>query len=381
MHVRGLRLRNYRNYVHQEVDLAAGVTVLVGRNGQGKTNLVEALAYLATAASHRVSTDVPLVRHGESQAVIGADVDQGGRHLRLDVTIMSKGRNVAAINGVKQSRYRDVCGNVRAVVFAPEDIGLVRGDPAVRRRLLDELLCQLSPRYAGVKSDYDRVLKQRNTLLRNAKQGGPAYDVRGQLAAWDEQFAALAVDVSVAREYACERLHPEVVASYQSLVGADHDVAVGYAPASQVQVGSGTQERRGQYVQRLAQLRDAELARGVTLVGPHRDDVMVGLRGLPAKGYASHGESWSLALALRLGIFALLRDEGVGTLAEREPIVVLDDVFAELDDRRRGRLVEATAGVEQLVITAAVVADVPAALDAKWFQVEAGAVSAMGAVA
>lgn len=381
MHVTGLSLRNYRNYVHQEVELAAGVTVLVGQNGQGKTNLVEALVYLATASSHRVSTDVPLVRHGEAAALIGADLNQGGRRVRLDMTITSKGRNAAAINRVKQSRHRDACGIVRAVVFAPEDIGLVKGDPGARRRLLDEVLSQLSPRYAGVKSDYDRVLKQRNALLRNAKQGAAVSDVRGQLAAWDEQVAALAADVSVAREYACGRLQPEVSASYRALVDADHDVSVAYDPASRVEVGSGTAERREQYVQRLAELRDAELARGVTLVGPHRDDVAVGLRGLPAKGYASHGESWSLALALRLGIFALLRDEGAGTRAEREPIVVLDDVFAELDDRRRARLVAATAGVEQLVMTAAVSADVPSSLDAAWFRVEAGTVSAVGTAA
>src|SRR6266568_4900603 len=329
MFVRRLELVDFRSYPHVVVEFAAGCSVLVGPNGIGKTNLVEGLHYLSTLDSHRVAVDAPLVRAGAASSVIRGEIVHDGRSLLVELALEPGKANRARLNGSPVRRPRDILGALRMVLFAPEDMALVRGDPAERRRYLDDLLVARQPRYAGVRADYERVLKQRNALLRTAylarKVGAGDRDL-STLDVWDMHLAQHGSELMAARMELCAALGPHVAKAYEALAAA------------------------------LAAARPSEVDRGVTLVGPHRDDVTLTLGELPAKGYASHGESWSFALALRLAAYELLRAEGV------EPVLALDDVFAELDTGRRDRLAELVGGAAQLIVTCAVPEDVPARL-------------------
>ncbi|MGW0930406.1 DNA replication/repair protein RecF [Streptomyces sp. NPDC002644] len=370
MHVTHLSLADFRSYARAEVPLGPGVTAFVGPNGQGKTNLVEAVGYLATLGSHRVSSDAPLVRMGAERAIVRAQVRQGERQQLIELELNPGRANRARINRSSQVRPRDVLGILRTVLFAPEDLALVKGDPGERRRFLDELVTARSPRMAGVRSDYERVLKQRNTLLKSAalarRHGGRNMDM-STLDIWDQHLAQVGAEVLAQRLDLVAVLQPLADKAYEQLAPGGGPVALEYR-ASAPGEGHTREELYQQLLEALAGVRKQEIERGVTLAGPHRDDLVLRLGRLPAKGYASHGESWSYALALRLASYELLRAEG------NEPVLILDDVFAELDARRRDRLAELVAPAEQVMVTAAVDEDVPSALTGARFRVAEGTV-------
>ncbi|MEW9517548.1 DNA replication/repair protein RecF [Streptomyces tubercidicus] len=373
MHVSHLSLADFRSYARVEVPLDPGVTAFVGPNGQGKTNLVEAVGYLATLGSHRVSSDAPLVRMGAERAVVRAAVVQGERQQLIELELNPGKANRARINRSSQVRPRDVLGIVRTVLFAPEDLALVKGDPGERRRFLDELITARSPRMAGVRSDYDRVLKQRNTLLKTAalarRHGGRQMDL-STLDVWDQHLARAGAELLAQRLDLIAALRPLADKAYEQLAPGGGPLALEYRGSAGEALADATsrEELYGVLLSALGEARKGEIERGVTLVGPHRDDLVLKLGQLPAKGYASHGESWSYALALRLASYDLLRAEG------NEPVLVLDDVFAELDARRRERLAELVAPGEQVLVTAAVDDDVPGVLAGARFAVAGGAV-------
>ncbi|WP_336209342.1 DNA replication/repair protein RecF [Nonomuraea sp. LPB2021202275-12-8] len=407
MHVAHLSLTDFRSYASVELGLEPGVTAFVGPNGQGKTNLVEALGYVATHSSHRVANDAPLVRQGAARAIVRCAVHRDDRRALVELEINPGRANRARLNRSPVSRPRDVIGLLRTVLFAPEDLALVKGDPSERRRFLDELLVARAPRFAGVRADYDRVLKQRGALLRAASQArrgarsgrraesdtafaaAGAGDVLSTLEVWDAHLARHGSELLRARLDLIDELRPLVAGAYASLAptsapatlayrstlstgedGADDEVP-GERGSSDAQtlstdLGKTLEERLRE---RLLEVRSAEIERGVTLIGPHRDDLVLGLGDLPARGYASHGESWSFALALRLAAYDLLRADG------GDPVLILDDVFAELDTQRRRRLAEIVAPAEQVLITAAVADDVPAELAGARFDVAEGSVT------
>ncbi|MFC3274218.1 DNA replication/repair protein RecF [Agromyces mediolanus] len=399
MHVARLSLTDFRNYERAELELGPGATVLVGRNGQGKTNLVESIGYLATLGSHRVSGDQALVRAGAESAIVRALLVHGDRQLLLELQLNRQGANRAQLNR-SPVKTRELPRYAHTVLFAPEDLAIVRGEPGVRRRMLDELLVQRSPRLAGVMGDYDRVLRQRNTLLKSARARGLGADKLTTLDIWDERLVALGAELIDQRLALLAELADPLAAAYHSIVDADHgpslqpvlsiDGAVAEdddeprsAPRADAADASGEASADGsaasatgaaavptaeRFAAALRGLRRKELERGVTLAGPHRDDVLLLLNGLPAKGYASHGESWSFALALRLAAAELLRRDS----ATGDPVLVLDDVFAELDRLRRERLAAAIGGYEQVLVTAAVLEDVPEPLTATIVHIDAG---------
>lgn len=363
MHVKRIALTDFRNYQNESLSLFTGSNLLVGGNGQGKTNLAEAIAYFSTLGSHRVSQDSALIRTGQSSATVRLLVAYREREMTLEVELNRSGINRAQING-NPAKSRELPRWFRSVVFAPEDLAIVRGEPAGRRRFINELLIQLSPRLSGVIADYERVLRQRNTLLKSARTTART----GQLSTleiWDERLVGLGSEIIESRAAVLERLRPHLDSGYRSIVGNDHhprlrsslsidgadDEAGRDAPA-----GEGPVPER--FREALARARAQELERGLSLIGPHRDDVFFGLNDLPVRGYASHGESWSFALALRLGAAQLLRENS----PSGDPVVILDDVFAELDENRRSRLAGAVGDFEQVLITAAVLDDVPAEL-------------------
>ncbi|BBC34701.1 DNA replication and repair protein RecF [Streptomyces graminofaciens] len=371
MHVTHLSLADFRSYARVEVPLDPGVTAFVGPNGQGKTNLVEAVGYLATLGSHRVSSDAPLVRMGADRAVIRAQVRQGERQQLVELELNPGKANRARINRSSQVRPRDVLGIVRTVLFAPEDLALVKGDPGERRRFLDELITSRAPRMAGVRSDYERVLKQRNTLLKTAalarRHGGRSMDL-STLDVWDQHLARVGAELLAQRLDLVAAIQPLSDKAYEQLAPGGGPIGLEYKPSSPGIVGHTREELYEQLMAALAEARKQEIERGVTLVGPHRDDLILKLGQLPAKGYASHGESWSYALALRLASYDLMRAEG------NEPVLILDDVFAELDARRRERLAELVAPGEQVLVTAAVDDDVPDVLTQTRYAVSDGTV-------
>jgi DNA replication and repair protein RecF len=371
MHVRHLSLADFRSYAAVDIELAPGVTALIGPNGQGKTNLVEAVGYLATLDSHRVSTDAPLVRAGAERAVIRAGVVRDGRETRLELEIVPGKANRARLGGAPVPRPREILGTLRTVLFAPEDLAIVKGDPSERRRFLDDLLVARAPRFSAVRADYDRVLKQRNALLKTAgaarRAGGSALRT---LDVWDSHLATAGAALLAGRLDLVDALGPLVDKAYATVSGGGASATLDYS--SSLPPDSLASRDRDVLAAALAATvaatRDAELDRGVTLVGPHRDDLVLSLGELPARGYASHGESWSFALALRLAAYDLLRSDG------GEPVLILDDVFAELDDTRRQQLADLVAPAEQVLITAAVAADVPAQLSGARYDVAAGEV-------
>ncbi|MFF4988798.1 DNA replication/repair protein RecF [Streptosporangium saharense] len=387
MHVAHLALTDFRSYDTVDLGLEPGVTAFVGPNGQGKTNLVEALGYVASQSSHRVATDGPLVRQGAARAIVRSVVVRDDRRALIELEINPGKANRARLNRSPVSRPRDVVGMLRTVLFAPEDLAMVKGDPGERRRYLDDLLVARAPRFAGVRADYDRVLKQRGALLRVAAQsrrgrGGRraendaafaaagAGDPLSTLEVWDAHLAKYGSELLAARLGLIEELRPLVASAYAALAPGSDAACLDYrGTLPEESEGTAREDLEGRIRAALLDVRTSELERGVTLVGPHRDDLFLGLGELPARGYASHGESWSFALALRLAAYDLLRSDG------GDPVLILDDVFAELDSQRRRRLAEIVAPAEQVLITAAVAADVPAELIGARFDVTEGSVA------
>jgi DNA replication and repair protein RecF len=378
-----LQLTDFRSYESVDVPLKAGVTTFVGANGQGKTNLVEAIEYLSTMNSHRVASEVPLVRSGALRAIVRAGVQAGlddPRRLTLELEINPGKANRARLNRSPLRQAREIIGVLRTVVFSPGDIAIVKGDPSERRRFLDDLIVARWPRLAGVRADYDRVLRQRNTLLKSLsgrlRGGPPPADAEATLEVWDTHLARAGGELLEARLTTLADLAPHISKAYADIAPSNNDAAAEYRASVDL---SALRQARGALdravlcdllMKAMAERRNEEIQRGVSLVGPHRDDIALSLSMLPAKGYASHGESWSLALALRLGSFHLLRADGV------EPVLVLDDVFAELDSVRRERLASGVRVAEQVLVTAAVGADVPELLAGRRFRVAGGEVTA-----
>ena len=370
MHVAHLSLHDFRSYPALEVDLEPGVTSFVGRNGQGKTNIVEAIDYLSRLSSHRVAADLPLVRRGASQAVVRAAVVRDERRAVLEIEINPGRSNRARVNRAQLPRARELLGLVRTVVFAPDDLALVKGDPTERRRFADDLLVlHQGARYAGTRSDYDRVLKQRNTLLKTARvRGSSAESALSTLEVWDAHLARLGAEIMASRARLVDGLTPLLGKAYEAVArGASRDDAtLAYRPSFEVDVTVDLEEA---LLAEIARRRPDELDRGISLVGPHRDDLLCSLGDLPVKGYASHGESWSFALAMRLASYELLRSTG------DDPVLILDDVFAELDTGRRAQLADLVSGAEQVLVTAAVAADIPDGLRGRRFEVAEGQVT------
>jgi DNA replication and repair protein RecF len=378
VYVSHLTLHNFRSYATADVALEPGVTAFIGRNGQGKTNLVEAIDYLSRLSSHRVATDAPLVKAGCDQAIVRAAVVRDGRTAVLEVELNPGKANRARVNRSTLPKSRDLVGLVRTVVFSPEDLTLVKGDPSDRRRFLDDLLVLRTPRLAGVRSDYDRILRQRNSLLKtagHARRGSTSQEsALSTLSVWDGQLARTGAELLRERLALVEALRPYVGNAYATVArGASReDAEIEYRPSFEL----GDDLEAGLLAE-LERRRNDELDRGISLVGPHRDELLLTLGGppdaggvrLPVKGYASHGESWSFALSLRLASYDLLRSDG------DDPILILDDVFAELDTERRAQLAELVAGAEQVLVTAAVGADVPEALAGARYAVAQGEVT------
>jgi DNA replication and repair protein RecF len=373
MYVRRVELTDFRSYDRVAVDLDPGVSVLVGQNGTGKTNLVEALGYVATLDSHRVATDAPLVRSGAAAAIIRCAIVHDGRELLVELEIVPGKANRARLNRSPVRRSREVLGALRMVLFAPEDLELVRGDPAERRRYLDDQLVARLPRFAGVRADYDRVVKQRNALLRTAylsrKVGGSRGQDLSTLGVWDQHLAQHGAELLAGRLELVAALGPHLTKAYDAVAAGRSTAAIAYFSRLGESLVPDRTNLQEALLASLAERRPAEIERGVTLVGPHRDDLSLMLGELPVRGYASHGESWSFALALRLAAYDLLRSDGI------EPVLVLDDVFAELDAGRRDRLAALVADATQLLVTCAVPEDVPEALQGARYAVSPGTVT------
>jgi DNA replication and repair protein RecF len=393
MFIKHLSLAHFRNYETAEVELQKGVNLLVGPNGQGKTNLVEAIRYLSTLSSHRVAGYIPMIKQGAGQAVVRALASFDDRDVLLELELNRDNPNKARINKSPAQKVRDVLGYVNSVTFAPEDLDIIKRDPSNRRAFIDELVVQVWPRFAGVYADYERVLKQRNTLLKTARQTSAKGNALSTLDAWDQSLVAYGSEIIAARVDLIDRLRPHLFAAYQSIAIANNEPKIlikssllsatiahyldsdedsnDLVEAEFLNTGE-REEIKELFRLKLQSVRNKELERGITLVGPHRDDLVLLLGTLPAKGYASHGESWSYALALRLASIALLRAE----TRSGDPVLILDDVFAELDAGRRERLAAMVKENEQVLITAAVAEDIPKELVATVFHVKAGVVSA-----
>jgi DNA replication and repair protein RecF len=423
VHLTRLALTDFRSYQAADLALEPGVTTLLGENGEGKTNLVEAVGYVATLASHRVAADPPLVRHGAERAIVRVAVTSPAGDALIEIEINPGRANRARLNRVPVPRPRQLLGTLRTVLFAPEDLALVKGDPEQRRRYLDELLVARAPRYAAVRSDYERVLRQRTALLKSlrgraggsrgvvprgqhspgrkvpVRAGGPSGEPlpgedeapRGPastLDVWDEHLATTGAELTAARIELTAALRPLAGEAYTAVSGVSGDVGIGYRQSRRAAAGQpgAAAAKPGQQPAAaepppdrallaeglraaIAAARPDEIERGVCLVGPHRDELELDIGGLPARGYASQGESWSMALALRLSGFGLLRADG------DDPVLLLDDVFAELDTGRRERLAGLVAGAEQVLVTAAVPEDVPAVLAGARFEVAGGTVT------
>jgi DNA replication and repair protein RecF len=377
VHLTRLSLTDFRSYREADVTLGPGVTTFQGSNGQGKTNLVEAVGYLATFGSHRVATDGPLIRQGAERAILRGLIAAAGRDSLLEIEINPGRANRVRLNRAPVPRPREVLGVLRCVLFAPEDIAVVKGDPDQRRRYLDDLLVAMRPRYAGVRADYERVLRQRTALLKSARARGAVPP--GALEVWDDHLVAAGVQLTAGRLRLVRELRPFVTDCYSAVSGTERDTGLWYRMSAAASAGSRATAGGGAGLgadpepdpdklaftlrEALAARRRAELERAVCLVGPHRDELELRIGGLPARGYASHGESWSLALALRLAAYQLLRSGG------EDPVLLLDDVFAELDSGRRNRLAELVSDAEQVLVTAAVPEDVPAGLAGARFRV------------
>jgi DNA replication and repair protein RecF len=396
VHLTRLALTDFRSYAAVDVPLKPGVTIFSGPNGEGKTNLVEAVGYASTLASHRAAQDAPLIRAGAEQAIIRAAVSTSANDALVEIELNAGRANRVRLNRAPLAKPREVLGVLRTVLFAPEDLALVKGDPGERRRFLDDLLVAMAPRYAAVRADYERVLKQRTALLKSAGPKGGLGRAKGvrqsreavtvTLDVWDAHLARAGAELLVAREHLVQALRPHVERAYLAVAGDGRGPAEiayrrSFEAPDEVAEHSGVSQSHGERVRAaekslraaLLEVRSSELDRGVCLAGPHRDELELSIRDLPARGYASHGESWSLALALRLASFDLLRS------GREDPVLILDDVFAELDVGRRERLAALVATAEQVLVTAAVPEDVPGILTGARFTVADGALTSPGA--
>lgn len=378
MHLRHLSLADFRSYTTADVALSSGVTTLIGQNGQGKTNLVEAVGYLATLSSHRVSSDAPLVRAGAERAVIRAAVIRDGREQQLELEINPGRANRAQLGRSPVTRPRDILGTLRSTLFAPEDLRLVKGDPSDRRRFVDDLLVARQPKWAAARADYEKIRTQRNALLKAARGKYGQRDLLSTLPVWDTHLARVGANLTYARLRLLRDLEPYLEKAYDEVSDASGPARVTYQSSLHDELAAtlaagevpAAADLEAGILQTLAERHTAEVERGMTLAGPHRDELQLTLGDLPAKGYASHGESWSFALALRLAGFQLLRND-LGT----DPVLVLDDVFAELDAGRRARLAGLIGDCEQVLITAAVADDVPDQLRGTVLRVTKGSVT------
>ncbi|WP_426989130.1 DNA replication/repair protein RecF [Pseudarthrobacter sp. Y6] len=402
MYLEHLSLTDFRSYAQVDLPLEPGVTVLVGSNGIGKTNLMEAIGYLATLSSHRVSSDAPLLRFGTDRALVRARLVRGGQTTVLELEINASRANRGRINRSNPVRARDLLGICQTVLFAPEDLALVKGDPSNRRRFLDELLVSLMPRHSATRTDYDRVLKQRNALLKSARAGKFTAGHEATLDVWDQHMARAGAELLHARLELVELLRPHLAKAYAQLTdgskeanavyrstlqnlmdddggaapGAGGGSLAGESAAVDNLGGLTVEDLTGRYVQAFAASRRKELERGISLVGPHRDELELILGEAPAKGYASHGETWSMCLSLRLAsYYVMLDDARTGGSA---PILILDDVFAELDVQRRRKLAAIVSGAEQVLVTAAVDADIPEELSGRRVKVIPGGIDEQG---
>jgi DNA replication and repair protein RecF len=358
--VKKLALTNFRSYKNLELELAPGPTTFIGNNGSGKTNIAESLIYLAYLSSHRVSQNLPLLHLGADQAIIRAEIERDDRTLQVDLEINASKANRARLNQNPTKSQREILGALQVIYFSPEDLDLVRGEPTHRRDFLDKLLIMRSPRLVGVISDYDRVVKQRNTLL---KTRAP----ENALAPWTEQLINLGAQLTAERIALVGELNPYVTANYANL-NEVKPASISYKSATDG-LTTNIEENIQTLTARQSEVARQESERGASLIGPHRDDLHLQLGDFPAKGYASHGESWSMAISLRIGSFNLLKSEGA------EPILILDDIFAELDTTRRAQLTSVTKMAEQTIITAAVESDLPAELLSSKYYVSPGLVS------
>jgi DNA replication and repair protein RecF len=385
MFAKRVKLTNFRNYETADIEFSSGVNLIYGPNGQGKTNLVEALNFFASLDSHRVAGHSPLIKQGKSTAIISLELSHEARDLLLEYEINTESSNRARLNKSEVTKPKDILGYLNSVIFAPEDLDIVKRDPSNRRAFLDQLIVQFNPRMHGVYADYDRVLKQRNTLLKSARATGTKGDSLSTLDAWDQALVKNGTEIIAARVAITEKISPSLVANYQNIAKSNNEPSM-FIRSSVVESSkldqddletqdsletTNKEEITELFQQKLSLVRPKELERGITLVGPHRDDLQLNLGSLPAKGYASHGESWSYALSLKLASLEILKSESkLG-----DPILILDDVFAELDKDRREKLSDLVQQNEQVLITAAVIEDVPGNLLANRFQVESGRVT------
>jgi len=356
MQISKLSLRDFRNHESLELSFNPGATTIVGRNGRGKTNIVEAVHYLATLSSHRVSQDAPLIRNGQNSATISASVEKHNRNAQVELTINYPGANKVLLNKSALSKTKDVLGLVTTVIFSPEDLELVKGEPSARRKFIDELSTLLTPKFSNTRSDYERILKHRNTLLKSLGRRTPSTQARATLDAWNEQLIQSGSEIIFNRLQNIEKIKPHISEFGTSISGDTEPLFLNYSNHWLPIEVTSKSEISELFETELESRNQDEIDRGATLVGPHRDDLNLQLSNMPAKGYASHGQSWSIAIALRLAAFKTLREH------DDDPILILDDVFAELDERRRTRLISIISDVEQTLITAAVVEDIPKGL-------------------
>lgn len=385
MRVSHLSLSDFRNYERAELALEPGANLILGRNGQGKTNLVEAIAYFASLRSHRVSNDAPLIRAHRDAAIARLRVESGARVVQLELQLNRSGPNRAQVNR-NPVRQRELARWFAAVAFVPEDLTIVRGEPSGRRRFMDEALIARHPVAAGALADYERVVRQRTALLKSARGSGGRSALDSTIGLWDDQLVEYGTQIMVARRELIRDLGSPLSDGYQRLVEQDHRPGLSLQESVSAAISSDQVSREtsdaatladvpretlvAEFRSALDAVRSRELERGVTLVGPHRDDLMLQLNGLPVKGYASHGESWSFALSLKMGLASILRDESPAG----DPVIILDDVFAELDAVRRERLMTAVSDFEQVIVTAAVEGDVPSGVPWNRIRIEAGAI-------
>ena len=356
MQISKLSLRNFRNHENLDLSFLSGATTIVGRNGRGKTNIVEAVHYLATLGSHRVSQDAPLIRNGQNTASVLANVEKHKRQAQVELVINYPGTNKVSLNGNPLTRTRDILGLVTTVIFSPEDLELVKGEPSARRKFIDELSTLLTPKFSNTRSDYERTLKQRNTLLKSLGRRSPSPQARATLDAWDEQLISFGSEIIFTRLENIKKIQPHVTEFGTTISGDTEPLHLNYLNNWLSLETKDISEIEKLFRAELENRNKDEIDRGITLVGPHRDDLNIQLSEMPAKGYASHGQSWSIAIALRLAAFKTLREH------DDDPILILDDVFAELDERRRNRLISIISDVEQTLITAAVLEDIPKGL-------------------
>ncbi|WP_237210101.1 DNA replication/repair protein RecF [Rothia nasimurium] len=367
MYIDHLSLMDYRTYQLLTLPLTPGVTVFLGSNGVGKTNIVEAIDYTAQLASHRVSQDAPLVRVGADRAYIRTRTVRGNQQTVLEFELAPGKSNRVRINRAAPVRAREALGVTRTVLFSPEDLQLVKGDPAGRRRFLDDLAVSLRPSVAGYRADYERVLRQRNSLLKSMRsRRSNGQEDAYTLEIWDKQLADAGAHLLQARLRTLALLLPQLQRAYAELTDGSKSVSLVYdstvfPPISSAVLPSAAlmsvDDMREAMLRGFADKQREELERGVTLVGPHRDDLALELGGIPVKGFASHGESWSYALALKLASWYVHLADNDASGAS--PILILDDVFAELDTARRHKLGAIVAGAEQVLVTCAVASDIP----------------------